>query len=348
MADTPMARGTIFFPEISGADHLPGDRLLLASDEHGLRIVERAVKQLRSGRVKPEEHGALGDQAKDLPLEDCEDVSFDGGEFVYLLASHARSRRGKSVKPRYRLGRLRLEGGGGFSDLRHSDGLWWAVLAELPPLASAAVRTPAAGGLNIEGLTFDRKAECLVVGLRSPTVTVAKKRASKLQEDAVVLRVSALSDLFDDDHADDSAKLLDVPTGDDEERADPGYVGKVSLLDLGGQGVRGLCHDPGRGAMWVLSGLSTDPNHPVAQPWGLWLWDGRAAPRRTQLPADLGLASPEAICLLNVEGEPHLLIVDDSEVDESLLMDGQVDVRRLEAASAGCRYVLLPTDRLRT
>ncbi len=355
MAGSSLVSGTIFFPEVSGAEYLPGDRLLLASDEHGLRFVENASSQLRSGEVKPEKAAALDKKtAKDFPLEDLEDVSFDGQEFAYVLTSHGRNRRGEAEKTRYRLGRLRVKDDGLAKPL-HSDGLWWAILAELPALAEASLRTPARGGLNIEGLAY-HPAGHLLVGLRSPTMTRAKKRKSKCQEDAVVLRVGDLKDLFGDD-PDEPASLVagfegetspDADGAGDESAAEAGLCGKAALLDLDGQGVRGLCYDRQRDACWILSGLSADPNHDVQQPWGLWLWEGaRGDPRRVELPPDARLTGPEAICLVPIGGKPHLLIIEDSTVAPHLLgPDDEVDVQRLKENGAGSRYVLLPAEGL--
>ena len=352
MAESPGVQGTIRYPEVSGAEYLPGDRLLLASDEHGLRVVARASGQLRSGHVLPEPAGALGKKvAKDFPLEDVEDVRFDGRA---TLSRSSRPTGGTAGARRRRPATGSAASAWAPAASSRSPGIRtarWAILTELPPLAEASLRTPARGGLNVEGLAFDPRGH-LLVGLRSPTVTRSAKRKSKAREDAVVLRVCKLDDLFGDD-PDEPAELLGVPDwrGDgraDRYAADATLGDKAALLDLGGQGVRGLRYDRDRSACWVLSGLSADPNHDVAQPWGLWLWDGGGGdPRPVGLPAGVGLTGPEAICLVPVDREPHLLVVEDPGVPADLLgPNGEVDVGRLVAAGAGSRYVLLPVASL--
>jgi hypothetical protein len=348
MADSTVTRGTVFFPEISGIDYLPdGDRLLLVSDEHGLRFVDDAVAQLRRGTVTPRATGHLGKSVEDCPLEDCEDAVFDGGHFLYVVTSHSLNRRGKQDKSRFRLGRLEVgPGGGDLFNVRHSGALWKTIRSKLPPLEEAASRTPAQAGLNIEGLALAPDG-ALLVGLRSPTVTRTDRRESKLQEDAIVLRIKAVECLFD--AADDDEQTIDLLDAPDDHKDAKPFGGKATLLDLGAQGIRGLCYDRDRdgGAYWILSGLSVDPNHDVHNPWGLWLWDGSGQPRRVHPPADLGLTSPEAMCLVPVDGRPHLLIVDDTAHDNLIRADGEPDIDRMRHADAGCRYALLPTAALK-
>jgi hypothetical protein len=290
-----LIRGQIDLPETSGAAFLPGDRLLLVTDEgNGVVLIKKAVSRLRSGRIALEEGELLTPALKGkVDLDDLEDAAPDGAGGVYLLASHGRTRHGDSPEARYRLARLRFDPGGRLLEAHQSDALLQALVNEVPFLADSIRRTPARAGLNIEGLGWAPEGH-LLVGLRSPTVTESEKRLHEGQEDAVIVRIKNPEAIF-------------------EDPPQAAALGDVVKLDLRGQGIRGMCCDPGRKGCWLISGLSADPNHPVKSPWLLWFWDGTNPPQEARLPGPVDLETPEAVCPLDLDGRPYLLLIEDGK-----------------------------------
>lgn len=300
--------GTLEIPDVSGAAFIRGHRLLVAADEgHRVYLLEDAPARLRAGRITaaPQEAlaPALDGKAR---LDDLEDVAWDGARDAYLIGSHGREPRGEAPEERYRIARLRFDALGKLSEVRQSGGLLQAIIADLPFLADAIRRPPARAGLNIEGLAWHPDG-ALVVGLRAPTITESTPRPHGGQEDAVILRLRNPQALF---------------SGRDVKAE----LGEVEKLDLHGQGIRGMAYDPQRKAFWILSGLSVEPTHPVRGPWALWLWDEKDNPQPVKLPAGTDLTDPEAVAWAELNGKPHLLLLEDQRPRS--------------------RYALLPTSTL--
>lgn len=289
----PVIRGEIAQPELTGAVMLRENRLLLTGS-HGRQmfLLEGGPARLARGSVKlglPDFlSGKLDGQ---IDVDDLEDVTWDGAGSAYAIASHARTPDGDTPETRYRLARLRLDTAGKLLDARHSDGLLLAIQNSVPFLADAMRRPPARAGLNIAGLAWDSRTGELVLGLRSPTVTESRPRPHGGQEDAVVLRIQNVDALFAG--APQAAKLA-----------------SVVKIDLRGEGIHGMCYDPDRKGFWLVSGLSVAVGHPVQAPWALWFWDGTGEPREASLPGGTGLEHPSAVCRMEIDGNPRLLLVE--------------------------------------
>lgn len=286
-------RGELPLPALTAAAPLPGGRLLLAG-RHGLQVtvLEDAASRLRSGRVLPAESESVASalQGK-VAVDDLQDAASDGAGNAYLVASHARSPDGDAPEEHFRMLRLRFSAAGRLAEARQSDALLRAIQSDVPFLADAMRRPPARAGLNIGGLAWDGPAGELVVGLRSPTVTESRPRPGGGQEDAVVLRIRNSEGLF-------------------AEPPQPARLADVVKINLRGEGIHGMCYDPDRRGFWIVSGLSVALGHPVQCPWALWFWDGTRAPREVPVPAGTELEQPAAVCRLEVEGRPRLLLLD--------------------------------------
>jgi len=300
--ESGVIRGKIVFPGVSGATLLPGNRLVLVSERgNGVAMIQDAVTRLRGGDVTPRPEELLEKAlAGKVELDDLEDAAWDGAQDVFAVTSHSRTRGGDAPEPRYRLARLRLDDTGKLTEARQTDALLNAIVNGVPFLADSIRRTPARTGLNFEGLAWDPRGQ-LVIGLRAPTVTESKPRTDGGQEDAVVLWLQNPDEVF----------------------ADPGkpaVLGDVVKLDLHGGGIRGMAYDPRLKAVWLLSGLSAEPNHAVKSPWSLWLWKGEHPPREIKLPPHVGLDQPKAITPLELDGKPYLLLIDDTSTNRYALI----------------------------
>lgn len=309
-----VVRGHIDLPEVSGAKLLPGDQLLLVSDDRGLFLCRSARKQLLKGRVRPDCCVAPGAPDDPLELDDLEDAAFDSGRGrVYLLTSHSRNRRGRGLQPRaddevtkperFRLAAFDLTG-----ENEVGRWLWTDALARggasIPLLASAMERSAAQCGLNMEGLSFmpGDPSGTLAIGLRAPTWTSPEPREDKMQEHALLLMLTNADALLEGRHK--NPRWL--------RPSEAGAGGPLWALPLAGQGIRGLCWDGNREGFWILSGLSSDPNHPVpGAPWNLWFWRREHEPEKVDPPGAGWLTSPEAICLLELDGTSYLLLAED-------------------------------------
>ena len=106
-------------------------------------------------------------------------------------------------------------------------------------------------GLNIEGLAFDAGGERLLVGFRGPLV----------DGKAMLVAIENVDEVFD-------------------KGAEPRIADEAILLDLGGDGIRGMTYDPRLEGFLIISG----PLEQVEDvPFRLWFWSrpgGAAAAAR--------------------------------------------------------------------
>lgn len=288
--------------EPSAIVQLADGRFLVVEDEktHPLGVFTLAA----DGRVDSQPLAPEGPDADDdfWKLADLEGLTGDRQGRVYAITSHSRTGAGKEKQARDKLVRFRLEGNR-VRDARVVTGLKPALTTVHPRLAEAAAvaDVKAGGGLNIEALEMSPEGHQLLIGLRGPV----------LDGRALIARIDNPDAMFDTGEA-------------------PRVHAELITLDLGGQGIRGLCHAPGLGGWLVISG----PVGRDATPFGLWFWDGRprAPARRVAIPALPSLEHAEGVCAANLDGRPWILIVSD---------DGD------RAAGRCARYVRLDPSALR-
>lgn len=290
-APLPPVRGTLRAPSVSGAAALPGGRLLLTTSGPDVAwLLDDAPRRLVGGSLDVKAEARIAGLTEKNGLEDVEGAAWDGARAVYLLGSHAREPRGEPPPARYRMGRLTLDADGRVTGWKSTEALGTALFERYPFLADAARRTPAKAGVNLEGMSWGPEGH-LYLGFRAPTVTTFREQGGN--EDAVVLALKNPATLFADPP---EPPMLDEPV----------------IWNLEGQGIRDMVWDDERKQLWVLAGLSVEPNHPVRSPWALWRWDGKVAPQRVPLPAAEveRLADPSALALVTTPEGVRLLIVD--------------------------------------
>lgn len=264
---TPFAGPAI---EASGVVAVPGTTgALVVADGH-----EREVYwiDLASGRgpVRPT-RVPLG-----VRLSDPEDITTDG-TFFYAVASQSRGATGRQAAGLVRFTFDAVAGRPG--DLQTLTGLTALLDSRVPDLAR--LRKGRSGPLNIEGLTFDRAENRLLLGLRSPM-----QAARAL---VIALRVP------------DRRQPLSAATVTVEPSLIP--------LDLGGLAIRGLGYDTAARRILIIGGGSTDG---ASGTYRLFEWSGErdVAPREVR--ALSGPEKPEGVTRISLGGRARTLLVFDA------------------------------------
>ena len=292
-----------FFPQISGEDGAPFYSLSI-SEWDGI-YEPSAVQQLEDGRILVVEDEAsraisvmtftddgslVGNNALDLrlmrsfgtQLNDLEGLSIDDDGFIYAITSHSRNKDGERVPAREQLLRFRIEGNR-VSDISRYDTL--ANDLENSGELKKAIKDQGDDEfeiekLNIEGMTYYRKANQLMLGLRSP----------KASGDAIIIVIENPSEVF-------------------ESEATPKF-GSPSLLDLEGEGIRALSYDPVLDSFLLVNEIEDNEGDKVSQ---LWTWGGNVAdkPEEMELPGLINLINIESIDSISFRGKARLLISSD-------------------------------------
>jgi hypothetical protein len=291
VTDGKIITGQIQIPEISGAAFLPDDRLLVVADEgQSVFLLEQATQRLLTGKVAEADFKKIslkdqlkGADGKTREVDDLEEVVWDRQSNVFLVTSHSRNRRGENVAERRAIVRLVI-GSGSLKPDQVFD------LEEPSELRNATERTPAQAGFNIEGAAWNQEGR-LLFGLRSPTQTVNEKKR-KPNEDAILLEVKDLN-------------------------ATPLKVTVKPVLDLKGNGIRGMFYDPEEHGLWIVAGLSPAPPDGIVEKANVSLWfrhdNGSLEKRRLPEEVKKGLANVESVARSSIGAakQPHLLLVED-------------------------------------
>ena len=243
--------------EPSGVVQLPDGRLLIVQDE-----AKQPFKLLSidaDGRLHPQplrrEPLLLGRSGLRRlgKLDDLEAMAIDKDGYVYAITSHARTERtGRVSRARQKLVRFRVEGervtdAAVAVDIKHA-------IAACDPVLSEAVEAKArseTGGLNIEGLTFNREGDQLWIGFRHPLKN----------GQAIILAIENPRGIF--------------------EKAAPQLAEQEIFLDLDGAGIRGLAYVPRLDGYLILAAREDRKK----RAFDLWFWGGRQgdAARRVQV-----------------------------------------------------------------
>jgi len=266
--------------EPSAIQQLPDGRFLVVEDEksHPFSLLTIGA----DGRVASTELTASVFQifSDFWKLDDLEGLALDRAGFVYAITSHSRDDEGDEKQSRERLVRFRVEGKRA-AEPKVVEGLKRAMAATHPELASAAAirDVKADGGLNIEALEISPDQRRLLIGFRSPL------RDGR----ALIASIENPSGIFEVDEL-------------------PRLAADLDELDLGGQGIRGLCYLPSIGEYLVISG-------PVSREgqFGLWFWNGQpgASARRVTIPGLQSLERAEGVSRAVIDGVERIIVVSD-------------------------------------
>lgn len=272
--------------EPSGIVQLPDGRLLVIEDEPSRafsllspREQENIldVELLRSrSPIAALLGGATG------KLSDLEGLVTGPQDVIYAITSHSRQGNGKRDHDREKLVRLTIEGDRiGQIDVRTD--LRQQLIDAFPTLEDAArerdVKDDA--GLNIEGLTFNRRRDSLWIGFRGPLV----------DDRAILIALQNPQRIFDTDE-------------------DFQFGAELQLLDLDGGGIRDVVFDP------ILDGYliaSQREGTKKEKAFKLWFWDGsfESEPRRVRIDGVKDIQRTEGIASISLAGRNLLMLVSD-------------------------------------
>ena len=270
-------RGEIF--EASGVTMRPGsNELILAGDRHADRLFRVTLDETGLPAREPVPFSVLNPAEPGGTFSDPEALTYGNG-FFYLLCSQS-----DPVDTRqHRLLRFDLDPATHQTrgPVEAVDNLRDLLLNGIPEIATIGARPGSVGGLNAEGLAWDPNLERLLVGLRSPLIG----------DQAILVPLK-----MREPHGPFEAANLAL--------ASPA----VTLLPLGGQGIRDLTYDPHLKSFLILSG--PPENRPQGN-FSLWEWNGRLDSRPNRLLVLEAEMRPEGILSLSVGEEDFLIITGD-------------------------------------
>ena len=267
--------------EPSAIQQLPDGRFLVVEDEkqHPFSLVTIGPDgSVGSTALGP---GPIESDDAFWKLDDLEGIARDRSGYLYAVTSHSRDGDGDEKKSRDKLVRFRIEGDRVVAPMV-VRGLKPALLAAHPVLAAAAeIRdVKSGGGLNIEALEISPDQQRLLLGFRSPL----------LDRRAIIACVDNPAAIFEAGEA-------------------PRISTALEMLELDGNGIRGMSYFPSLDGYLVISG-------PVAREqvqFQLWFWSGHPgeAARRVTVPGLQGFEHAEGVSPAVIDGRQRIIIVSD-------------------------------------
>lgn len=260
-------------PEASGVAYAPGtEGVLFVSDDDSGHVLWMQLDE--NGR----QVGALKKVPLGVKVKNPEAITY-GNSFFYVLSSHANPQdttHHALVRFAFDPTAQALRG-----PAETITNLRQFLLEQVPEIAGAGAAAGDEGGLNIEGLAWDRINERLLLGLRSPLLGN--------QAVLVPLRLRDPRGAFTLDNL-----QVDNP--------------HVIILSLEGQGVRDLTFDPRLNSFLIISGA---PENAPKTKFGLWEWTGQSDARPTKLLTLGDAMKPEGITTATINGRSFVFLVGD-------------------------------------
>ena len=258
--------------EPSGVVQLLDGRLLVVEDEKKNPL--RLLSLKKDGTVSVQSLNTT------QTLADLEAIDSDENGFIYAITSHSLTSKAKRSVAREKLVRFKVEGNQ-LIELSVMPNLKKAMVALSPSLKAASKVLDVKGnnGFNIEGLSFDRNKEALLIGLRSPVI----------DKQAVLL-------------------VLKNPKAVFEEGEPPQFKNKPIYFDLDKGGIRSITFDS------MLNGyLIISRQEKKDKKFKLWFWSGHDnhAPHRVRFKKNFDLSNAEGITAVSHRGEEKLMVVFD-------------------------------------
>jgi hypothetical protein len=272
--------------EPSGVVQLLDGRLVIAEDEasHPLSIVSLdAEGTLQVVPLKGElllstlfRRGSLRSLGK---LDDLEGLAMNKDGYVYAVTSYSRTEgKGRVSRFREKLLRFRIQGDR-IADSEFVPGFKKSLTAHHSLLNKAASAKGAkrTGGLEIEGLTFNKEGDELWFGFRSPLK----------DKKAIIMALENPSGVFN--------------------REAPHF--REIYLDLNGAGIRGMAYDPRLKGYLILAHREDKKK----KPFKLWFWSGKEddGVRRVKIAGVKSLRRAEGVTPIMLDNREGILVFSD-------------------------------------
>lgn len=267
--------------EPSGAAALEEGRVLLVEDEssQSLQLIQvnsnGSVDELGQPKMSQKATRIFKNKVRDL-----EGATSNGEESIYLITSHTTNKSHKHKAPREQIVRLEYLNGK-VDHVRLYHGLLDAMKKLHPQFAEALStekKVSRKKEINIEALVWNREEKSLLIGLRSPLI----------EGKAVVVPLQNPDAIFDNE---EEAKLK-----------------KPILLDLEGDGIRGMSWDEKKQGYWIIAGDIGKRK----EGFTLWFWD-KQHNRLTINEEVTNLGFAEGI--INVKNRGMLIVKDDGSAE---------------------------------
>ena len=283
-----VARGYSQFSDIyepSGIVYTQGGFLVVVEDETArpIHILDPAenLQSFKETAISTKKlFDKAGKYADFRELDDLEGIDIDDDGYIYAITSHTRGKKGRKPN-REKLVRFKLEGQritkpSVYGGLKEGLTKHFKVLRDAADVADVKNQN----GLNIEGLSFNKERNRLLIGFRGPVV----------DGKAMIVELENFTDLF-------------------EKNAFPMIGENPIYLDLGGQGIRGMKYDSRLQGYLIISG----PVKKIKEPFHLWLWNGSPTqkPRRVSVDGVKDFERAEGITLFKQGGKEQIMIVYD-------------------------------------
>lgn len=260
--------------EASGVAHVPGSDLVLMVDDGQPGVVLAMKLDAEGDPIGAPKAIPLG-----VTIKNPEAITSDGAHFYIIGSLSDASWGGDNAIVRFAFDpqTMTLRGQAEIiNDFRSF------LLGKVPELKSQGEIPSIQGGLNVEGLAWDKLRDRLIVGLRSLVGAQAV---------LVPLRLNDPRGAF-------NAENLQVENP------------RVIFLQLGGQGVRDITYDAHLKTFLIVSGA---PEGVEKAEFKLWEWDGEAVSTKVREEATLSSKyKPEGVTAAVINGRPFLFLVGDA------------------------------------
>ena len=269
--------------EPSGIIQLSDGQILIVEDD-GLK----PLSLMKSNDKKPYEHlkKFKGFKFPSIVINDLETITCDHQDHIYAMTSHSLNAKGKYNKNRNRLIHFTLKQQK-LNSIKVIKNFREWILSSYPELKKSAKlkKVQKQGGLNIEGLAYDKKQQQLLVGLRS---TLNK------QKNAIIIPIDLNKQTF--------KKNKDFQ----------GKAHKLITLDLDGAGIRDFTFVKHLNAFLILSGTSSSTDKKTA---GLWLYKRGKKAIKLSIKGLKNLGTAEGITSIKLSNKDEglMIVIDDGE-----------------------------------
>ena len=265
--------------EPSGAISLEDGKVLLVEDEslESLQLIEidsdGVAKELKAPKMSKEIKAIFEDEVRDL-----EGATSNGEGSIYLITSHSSNKADKRKVAREQIVRFKYHNGE-VSDIKLYHGLL-SSLEKVHPQFKYALSSKVKSRkkeISIEALAWSTPDNALLIGFRSPLI----------DKKAVVVELQNPNELFD-------------------TKQKP-KLGKPILLDLDGDGIRGMSWDDKSNGYWIIAGDVGKRTNAFS----LWFWNKEEnSVSKSEKNFNIGYAEG----ITNIDNVGMLIVKDDGSI----------------------------------